>query len=299
MTPQSKIHNPKSSLPLIVITGPTASGKSSLAMKLAEKWGGEIVCADSRTVYKDMDIGTAKPTKAEQERVRHWLLDVVEPSERFTAHDFQKQARDAIADIRSRGKIPFMVGGTGLYIDAVVLDYKFGPDADQTERRELEKMTIEQLKELLQKQHIPLPENHQNKRYLIRCYEKNNISTSSKPRPTDDIVVVAIATEKEFLQGRIARRADTMFAGKIVQETQRLYEKYLGTEEALTGNIYPIVKQMMSGQLTESEAKQLFVTRDWQLAKRQITWLKRHDFVTWLPLAEAEHYLDHILSEKS
>lgn len=158
--------------PLIVITGPTASGKSGLALELAEELNGEIICADSRTIYKGMDIGTAKPTLAEQKRVRHWLIDMVEPGERFTAADFQKHALTAIDDIRLRSKIPFLVGGSGLYIDAVILGFNFASDADTVRRTELEKMTIEQLQALITKQQLTMPENSKNKRYLIRCIEK-------------------------------------------------------------------------------------------------------------------------------
>lgn len=111
--------------PLIVIVGETASGKTALGIELAQKFDGEIICADSRTVYKHMDIGTAKPTKAEQRRVRHHLIDLVEPNEKYNAARFKKDALAAIANISGRGKVPIMVGGTGLYIDAVIFDYDF------------------------------------------------------------------------------------------------------------------------------------------------------------------------------
>lgn len=115
------------SRPLIVIVGPTASGKTTLAIELARRLDGEIICADSRTVYKGMDIGTAKPTEEEQLFVPHHLLDVVDPGERFTVADFKRLANEAIIDIIGRGKVPIMVGGSGLYIDAVLFDYKFAP----------------------------------------------------------------------------------------------------------------------------------------------------------------------------
>ena len=109
--------------PLIVIVGPTASGKTSLAIKLAKKFGGEIICADSRTVYRDMDIGTAKPTLVERQEVAHWGLDLVEPGQLFSAADFKEYATKRIAEIRDRGNIPFLVGGTGLYIDGVIFNF--------------------------------------------------------------------------------------------------------------------------------------------------------------------------------
>ena len=283
--------------PLVVITGPTASGKSSLAMGLAQKWGGEIVCADSRTVYRDMDIGTAKPTKPDQKLVKHWLLDVADPGDRFTVYDFQKQAKAAIADIRSRGKIPFVVGGTGLYIDSIVLDYRFGPDADMKQREALQDMTVDQLVELHKKQHIELPENYKNKRYLIRNIEKYNINTSRKPSIDSNTYVVAISTTKDDLMFRIRQRAEDMFADDAMQETQRIIDQHGPDSEAMTGNIYRLLAQVIDGRLTVDRAKEMSVTKDWQLAKRQLTWLKRHDWVQWKTLDQAEQYFDHILDK--
>ena len=110
---------------LIAIVGPTASGKSALALKIAKKYGGEIICADSRTIYKGMDIGTAKPTSADRQKVTHWGIDLVGPGERYSVHKFKGFAEDKIESIWKRDKLPIMVGGTGLYIDAVLFDYKF------------------------------------------------------------------------------------------------------------------------------------------------------------------------------
>ena len=131
--------------PLVVIVGPTASGKTSLAIDLAKRYGGEIICADSRTIYKEMDIGTAKPTAAQRAEVTHWGLDLVEPGESFSAYDFKIYANQKIQEIRKRGNIPFMVGGTGLYIDAVLFDYEFGQPADPELRQTLQLMSVSEL----------------------------------------------------------------------------------------------------------------------------------------------------------
>jgi len=283
--------------PLIVVTGPTASGKTTLALELAEKWGGEIICADSRTVYKGMDLGTAKPSRGEQKKVCHWALDMVEPGERFTAADFQRIANHAIMDIRSRNKVPFLVGGTGLYIDAVVLNFVFGPDVDIDKRNKLESLTMEQLISLHTKQQIDLPENDKNRRHLIRNIEKYNISTSRNSTPDDTTFVFGIQTEKEVLRERIQVRANEIFAGKIVQETQQLIANYGKDNEGMTGNIYPLILRMMKGELSEEEAKEQFITKDWQLAKRQLTWLRRHDFVQWLALGDARSAIEAILQK--
>lgn len=281
--------------PLIVIAGPTASGKSSLAMRLAQKWGGEIICADSRTIYKDMDIGTAKPTESDRRTVKHWLLNVARPGDRFTAYDFKRLAQEAINDISARGKIPFLVGGTGLYIDSIVLDFVFGPDVHLGRREQLDNMTVDQLISLHEKHHVQLPENAKNKRYLIRSLEKYNITPSVNLEIRPNTHVAAIAVEKDELISRIRERADAMFAGEILQETQHLINIYGHDNEALTGNIYKIVSRLLISDISLEQAKELAIIKDWQLAKRQITWLKRHDWVKWQTISEAEQYFDHIL----
>ena len=281
--------------PLIVITGPTASGKSRLAMEIAEKWDGEIICADSRTVYKGMDIGTAKPTKLDQKNVQHWLLDMVEPGVRFTAADFKIGAEQAINNIRSRLKIPILVGGTGLYIDAVVLNFVFGSDVDIERRKELEKLTVDELISLHNNLHIALPENVKNKRYLIRSYEKHNDFTSRNERPDNNTKVFAIRTDTQTLRENISRRVESMFINNVVFETQQLIDKYGQNSEAMTGNIYRIVQQLIDGIIDEPTAKGLCKTADWRLAKRQMTWLRRHEYVQWATLADARRAIETIL----
>ena len=280
---------------LLVITGPTASGKSALALDLAERYGGEIICADSRTVYRGMDIGTAKPTLADQARVPHHLLDVANPDERFTAADFQRLARQSIVEIRDRGAIPFIVGGTGLYIDGVILDYKFGADADHDQRRKYEAMSVDQIIELLKKQHISIPHNHHNKRHLIRALEQGGINDNRGNRPSKNIIVVAIATDKHELEKRIIQRTEEIFADGIIKETTRLMSLYGSDHESMSGNIYPIIHQYIDDEISLDRAKELFIIKDRQLAKRQITWLKRHDFVRWLTLDEAREHIMRII----
>ncbi len=281
--------------PLIVITGPTASGKSGLAIELARKYNGEIICADSRTVYKGMDIGTAKPTERDQECVRHHLLDVVEPGDRFTVADFQQRARNAIADIRSRGAIPFMVGGTGLYIDSVLLDYTFGEDGLSPMRKYYEQFSVNELQMMIKNQQIPLPENDKNKRHLIRVLEQRRINQQRRISPGKSSFVVAISTDNTLLENRIKHRADEMFALGVVKETEELVARFGWQHESLSGNIYPIIRRYLNKEISLDEAKVLFVRKDRQLAKRQVTWLKRHEFVKWLSLEDASEYLEGVL----
>lgn len=282
--------------PLMVITGPTASGKSRLALELAQRYGGEIICADSRTIYKGMDIGTAKPSIEDQARVPHHLLDIVEPGERFTVHDFQRQTRSVIDDIRARGRIPFLVGGTGLYIDSVVLNYNFAKTTNSFSRVALEFLSIEELQTLIKTQHLQLPLNEQNRRHLIGVIERAKEEHTSSINPDKNTYVVAISTDNSDLESRIRQRVTDMFTNGVLAEARRLAEKYGWDSEAMTGNIYRVLHDVVDGTTSETEAREKIIIRDRQLAKRQMTWLKRHDYVRWLSLEDANNYLSEVLS---
>lgn len=282
--------------PLVVIVGPTASGKTGAAIALAEKYDGEIICADSRTIYKGMDIGTAKPSLEEQARVPHWGLDLVQPGERFTAADFKRYAVEKIDEIRARGKVPFLVGGTGLYVDAVVLDYQFGPPADPVIRAEFEEKSLEELHKYCLENNITLPENSKNKRYVIRAIEQSTSATTSESSPIDNTIIVGIATDNKVLRQRMVDRASTMLDQGVLDETDRLVEQFGWEGEAMTGNVYRIIRRYHQHELTKQEMLQKFATADWHLAKRQLTWLRRRDFIHWLPLEQVVPYLSKQLS---
>ena len=284
-------------LPLIVIVGPTASGKTGLAIELAERFGGEIISADSRAIYKGMDIGTAKPSAEEQARVPHWGLDLVEPGVSFSAADFKAYALQKIDEIRARGHVPFLVGGTGLYVDAVVFDYQFGPVADSTTRQKFEAMSIEELHDYCRNNNIRLPENEHNKRYVIRSIERAGMPDVKRSEPISACIIVGITTDREVLRQRIIGRAEQLFQDGVVEEAIMLGEKYGWVNEAMTGNIYPLVRQYHQHELSLDEIKQKFVTLDWRLAKRQLTWLKRNPYIRWLPLDEARTYLTQTLAK--
>lgn len=281
--------------PLIVIVGPTASGKTALAIKLALRYEGEIICADSRTIYKGMDIGTAKPSIKERLTVPHWGLDLVEPGERFTAADFQQYATEKIADIRTRGKVPFLVGGTGLYVDGLIFDYQFGDEGDEARRNRFMEMSLEELYKYCDRNNIILPENSSNKRYIVRAIEQKGLNNRRRSEPISNSIIVGIATEKATLRTRIESRSEQLFEDGVVEEAKELGKKYGWDSEAMTGNIYPLARQYVEGALSLSEVKRLFVTRDWQLAKRQLTWLRRNPFICWLDLEEAYNYLSQEL----
>lgn len=284
--------------PLIVIVGPTASGKTALAIELARRYNGEIICADSRTVYKGMDIGTAKPTAEEQALVPHWGLDLVVPGERFTVADFKRYAETKIVEIRSRGRVPFLVGGTGLYVDAVIFDYQFGGEADEVEREKLGRLTARELQDYCIKNNIELPENHMNKRYLIRIIERQNISGTRRPTPIDNSIIVGIATDRELLRQRIEARIEQLFADNVVEEAIRLGKKYDWDNEAMTGNIYPLVRRYLENELTLKDIKEKITTLDWRLAKRQMTWLRRNPYIEWGTVPEVRQYVAEALASE-
>lgn len=279
-------------LPLVVITGPTASGKTGLAIDVAKRFNGEIISADSRAIYKGMDIGSAKPTTAEREGIPHWGFDLVEPGQRFTAYDFKRFADSKIDDIRSKGRLPILVGGTGLYVDAVIFDFQFNSiNVDEGFRQILEVMTLDELHNYCEKHNILLPENKKNKRHVISAIERKNTSAKGRKEPIDDTIIVGIATGSDILRKRIIQRSEQIFQDGVVDEATILGKKYGWNSEAMTGNIYPLIRRYLSGELTLSEVKESFVTLDWRLAKRQMTWLRRNPFIHWGSLDELRSYL--------
>lgn len=282
--------------PLVVIAGPTASGKTALAVALAEKYDGEIICADSRTIYRGMDIGTAKPTKQEQEAVPHWGIDLVDPGDRFTVADFQKYARAKIDDIRARGKVPILVGGSGLYINVVMYNYRFTGGYDPDLRRKLMDMSDEELQEYCFKNNIKLDEKVKNKRRMIRVIERGSESIRSNHIPMQNIIVVGIATKKSTLATRITKRVEQMFEDGVVKEAKKLGELYGWSSEAMTGNIYPILQRYLTGQIDIAKAKELFAISDQQLAKRQMTWFRRDPHILWGRPDELEEYVGKMIA---
>ena len=285
-------------LPLIVIVGPTASGKTSLAIQLAKKYRGEIVCADSRTVYRGMNIGTAKPSLGEQQGVSHWGLDLVDPGDSFSVSQFKDYARQKIKEIRSRGNIPFLVGGTGLYIDSVIFDFQFGAKYSKEKRANLQEMTISELRQYCANHDVVLPENSKNKRYLIRAIERADKKPSGLEAPLNNTIVVGITTDKQLLKQRITDRAKKMFKDGVVEETIGLVNSAGWCNEAMTGNVYPIIKKLIEKEIDEDQAIQEFIVSDVNLVKRQLTWFRRNPFIEWGDVHSCEQYLSRVLDSK-
>jgi len=285
-------------LPLIVIVGPTASGKTSLAIQLAKKYRGEIICADSRTVYCGMNIGTAKPSLEEQQEVSHWGLDLVDPVDSFSASQFKSYARQKIKEIRSRGNIPFLVGGTGLYIDSVIFDFQFGAKYSKEKRANLQEMTISELQQYCVNHDAALPENSKNKRYLIRAIERAGKKPSGLEVPLSNTIVVGITTGKQLLRQRITDRAKKMFKDGVVEETIGLANNAGWYNEAMTGNVYPIIKKLIEKEIDEDQAIREFIVSDVNLVKRQLTWFRRNPFIEWGDIHSCEQYLSRVLDSK-
>lgn len=251
-------------------------------MRIAGEFDGEIVCADSRTVYKDMDIGTAKPSQQDQSRVKHWGLDLLEPGQRFTAYQFKKYAQNAISDIQGRGKLPILVGGTGLYIDSVIFDFGFRADFDQNKRKKLEALNIETLQDFIREMSLPMPFNLKNRRHLIRTIETNGQAGTRKNRLPKWIILVGLLPADKVLQSRIGQRAKQIFKDGVLIETKKLVQEYGKETLANTGGIvYKICLETLAGKITEAEAIEKFQKSDWQYARRQKTWFKRNKYIEW------------------
>ena len=267
--------------PLIVVVGETASGKSALAMELARRLGGELICADSWTVRRGLDVGTAKPSAAEQAEVRHHLLDVVEPDQDFSAALFKQLALAAIADITQRGKVPIMVGGTGLYVDGVLFDYQFLPAGAPGQRQELELLSREELLAQIAAAGIPLGSTDvRNKRRLMRLLETGGAAqVRGALRP--HTIIIGLQPERAELQQRISARVDAMLAAGLEQEVRGLAERYGWQAEGLKGIGYREWQLQLEGAQTLEQTRQRIISSTVNLAKRQRTWFKRNKSIQW------------------
>ena len=282
-------------LPLIVILGPTASGKTAYAIRLARLIGGEVICADSRTVYRGMNIGTAKPTEPERAGVPHWGLDLIEPDQRYSLYDFQRYAMAKIAEIRQRQHVPLLVGGSGLYINSVIYDYRLvGGDYDPTTRAELEELPPDELRRLIVKRGAKLPRDLDNKRRLIRSLETGGVSNNCGYLSRQTIVI-GIAVDKEKISQRISERAEQMLERGLVDETDRLIARY-GMVEPLRRNAYGVVAKYLTGQIYEAELIEQISTKDRQLVKKQLTWWRNPRWagdIMWRTLPELTDRLNN------
>jgi len=284
---------------LIVILGPTASGKTDLAIKLAEKFNGEIVSADSRQVYKGMDIATAKPWNFKfpnfkfQKRkefilikgVPHHLIDVVFPDQEFNVAVYKKLAISAIKDIQKRGKLPFLVGGTGLYVKAVVDNIEFPKVPAQKKLREkLEEKTKKELFKIYKKLDSKGAKfiDKENKRRLIRAIEVCKITKKpfwqqrKKGAPLFDTLQIGTKLPKKELKKRVETRIEKMLKMGLEEEVKKLVQKYGWNISPLQTIGYQEWQDYLGNKIRKNEVKEKIILHTIQFAKRQMAWFKRH-----------------------
>ncbi|MDO8495395.1 MAG: tRNA (adenosine(37)-N6)-dimethylallyltransferase MiaA [bacterium] len=277
---------------LVVIVGPTASGKTALSLKLAKKFRGEIVSADSRAVYKYLNIGSAKPSPKERQGVRHHLLDVVKPNETLSLAQYKELATKAILDIQRHGKLPILVGGTALYIYAVIDNWLI-PEVPPNEklRARLEKQSAAKLfQQLLKKD--PEAKNFidpQNKRRIIRALEI--IAATKKPFSQQrahgpqlfDTLILGVKKEADETKKNITKRTQQMLKTGLVIEVKKLLKKgYSPSSPALSGIHYKEIIDHLEGKMTLAKAVALINKNDEQLVRRQMTWFKKDSRIRWV-----------------
>jgi len=293
----------KTGLPkIIAVLGPTASGKSDLAVDIALRFNGEVISADSRQVYRGLDVATGKITKEEMRGIPHHLLDVSDPAEQYTVSHFKRDAERAIDDILARGKLPILCGGTGLYVKAVVDNFvppEIGPD--EALRAELSKKTTDELFSELQKLDPVRAENidPKNPRRLVRAIEIAR-SLGSVPKVSDrpkkyDTFQIAIFTEKDVLRDRIAKRVEKRFDLGMTEEARNLHNAGLPYERMNElGLEYKYLALFLKGEITEEKMKEEIFFKDWQYAKRQLTWLNADKRIHWFTLGQTSEIFKNI-----
>ena len=278
---------------VVVILGPTATGKSRTGILLAQKTGGEIISGDSMLVYRNMNIGTAKPTEAELALVPHHLVNILPPEAEFSVVDFKARAQQLITEINQRGRLPILVGGTGLYIKALLEDYAFSTVGENAGlRRELEQLAdregeaalVQKLAALDPQQAAQV--NPHDRRRLIRALETvlggEQVSRQAAGQPVYQAAVFGLTLERSLLYARINQRVDAMLAAGLEQETRQLLQAGLSPTALSMRSIgYRQMAQYLAGELEHDEmtAKIKQATRNF--AKRQFTWYKKMPYIHW------------------
>lgn len=298
--------------PLIILTGPTAVGKTDLSITLAKAVNGEIISADSMQVYKYMDIGSAKITKEEMNGIKHYLVDEFEPNEEFNVVKFQEYAKKYIEEIYSKGKIPILVGGTGFYIQAVLNDIDFTETKEDTSyRKELEALALERGAEYLHDKLKEVDEasaniiHYNNVKRVIRALEffnqtgqkisEHNEVQKQKNSPYNYVYFV-LNDEREVLYEKINRRIDIMLEKGLLDEVKHLKDKgFTKDMVSMQGLGYKEILSYLEGEISLEEAIYILKRDTRHFAKRQITWFKRESDVTWLDLPEFGHDKEKVL----
>lgn len=300
---------------VIVICGPTASGKTALSVELAKKIDGQIVSADSMQIYKDMSIGTAKPSVKEMQGIKHYLIDCVLPSKRYSVADFKRDAKKAIREIIKAGKNPIVVGGTGLYLDSLIYEIEYSNiEFDKDYRNMLEERAQKEGLEQLYNEAMKIdPEatkkiNPNDKKRITRVLEiyhatgktkTEQEADSRKNEPEFDYKVYAINWEREELYNRINKRVDLMIEEGLIEEVKNLLDKYDEFPTAMQGLGYKEVVQYLEGKCTKEEMIEKIKQESRRYAKRQITWFRKNKQTTWLQGENGIQYNLRIVLEEN
>ena len=283
---------------VIVICGPTASGKTALSIELAKKIDGEIISADSMQIYKDMNIGTAKPTAQEMQGIKHYLLDFISPEERYSVADYKIDAKKAIKEIIEKGKTPIIVGGTGLYVDSLIYEIEYpNIEFDENYRKELEEQVKKEgLDKLYEKakqidpQAIEKISRNDAKRILriLEIYHatgktKTQQEIESRKKEVEyDYKVFALNWDREKLYQRINKRVDIMIEQGLIKEVKEISKKYNKFPTAMQGLGYKEVVDYLEGNCTKEEMIEKIKKETRHYAKRQLTWFRKNKQTIWL-----------------
>lgn len=282
---------------VIVICGPTASGKTSLSISLAKKINGEIVSCDSMQIYKEMDIGSAKPTVEEMQEIKHYLVDFVSPEKRYSVSEYKEDASKAIEEIINKGKTPIIVGGTGLYLNSLIYNIQYNEmEVDLNYRRELEKEAEEYGLEVLYNRTKEIDQeamekvSANDKKRITRVLEiynatgrnKTELEKKSRKEVPYNYLIFGINMERSILYDRINKRVDIMLEQGLIEEVKNLINKYSNMPTAMQGLGYKEVKEFLDGNISKEEMIEKIKMETRRYAKRQITWFKRIENIIWL-----------------
>lgn len=269
---------------IITIVGPTAVGKTKMSIELAKKYNGEVINADSTQIFKDLDIATAKVTEEEKEGIIHHLLDIKKIDEDYTVYDYQKDARNCIDDILKRGKTPIIVGGTGLYIKALLYDYKF---EDEDVINEYEELSIDELYNKLLEVDPNTTIHKNNRKRVVRAlnyFEQNKVPMSTKEK-TDKIIynsiIIGLTTDRDILYNRINKRVDVMIDNGLLDEAKKIYDTNIRSKAVMTPIGYKELFKYFDSLVSLDEAIDEIKQRSRKYAKRQYTWFNNQMDVNW------------------
>ncbi|MGV3526117.1 MAG: tRNA (adenosine(37)-N6)-dimethylallyltransferase MiaA [Candidatus Sericytochromatia bacterium] len=279
----------------VAVAGPTAVGKSELGLRLAERLGGAILCADSRQIYRDLDLGTAKPSVADQQRVPHRLFDIADPRDTFTVSQYDQAAEQALAATHAAGQLPIVVGGTGLYFRTLLYDYTIPEVAPQPElRAELEARPVADLhRELVEVDPVAAARIHpRDQRRLVRALEvflMTDIPISAHQQRALELqpnwIYVAVTAPKELLWKRIAQRIAVMVKDGLPEELEALRARYGRDLPLLQTLNYAEIGRYLDGEWDLATAQEQMLIHTRQYAKRQLTWFKRDPGLKWFEIS--------------